>query len=293
MSIKGDLAKWWSGLGQRRRVVLAGGAALALIAILVIVTLLVLPRAAPGVRLPVFGADPWPAAIKQAQERLDKSPDFVSDMQGYRSVSADIDGYLALIERARLAATAIDDLHKLNIPLIGNAWSMLVKTLNALIPSSGASLDGLDESLHQVLAMKDQMKDLRDADAVAVAVQTFREDPSRKNLIAMRDTMAYYTGVLIKADQNLQPHLAAVNSAMERIDGIQQALRRAEDTVNRVPLLPAAGRKLSQSLSDLFTPLRNLSDALNGMHGRLQEDLATMRDVQDIVAAAEHPATGR
>ena len=292
--MKNDLARWWSGLGQRRRaVVLAGGALLALVALLAIVALLVLPRASPGVRLSIFGADPWPAAIKQAQERLDKSPDFVSHMQGYRAVPAEIDGYLGLVERARIAATVVDELQKLNIPLIGNAWSTLVKALNTVIPGSGASLDGLDDSVRQVLALKNQMKDLRDADAVAVAVQTFRENPSQKNLVAMRDTMAYYSRVLSKTDQDMQPHLATVNSAMERIDSIQQGLRRAEDTANRVPLLPDAVRRLSQSIADLFTPLRNLHDALNRLHARLQEDLATMSDVQNIVATAEHPGTGR
>lgn len=284
------LAAWWRSLSRQWQLVWAGIATVVLVALLAV---LVLPRLAPDMRLRFSTTDPWPAAIEQTLNLLDESPDFEPHLQSYRTIPSEIDDYLRLVERARVASTVFDELHKLSLPLVGNAWSVLVAILNNVFPGGGSALDGLDQALRQVLALEGQLASLRDADAVVPVLRQFRAQPSKKTLLALRDAVAQYNPVLAQADKDLQPHLHAINGAAERIDRIQQSLQRAEDTVSRIPVLPDLVRKLNQAIAGIFSPLRNVQQALNDLHNRLQADLATMQTIQEIVSAAEHPTSRR
>ena len=274
---------WWQDPGRRYRLLVA--LALALLA-LAVVAGLVIRRAAPNVSLPFIGPDPWPTAIAQTQQVLSANPDFESRMRWYREEPATIDGYLDVVDKARTASTVINDLHTLQIPLVGNAWQALIKALN-VVPGGGAALEGLDDNLKQVLALKGQLASVRDADAVAVAVQTFKENPSKDTLVAMAGTMAYYSSVLSQANEDLQPHRAAVSNAATRVRNVQQSLQRAQDAVSRVPLLPDAVARLNTAIGGLFNPLLNLEKALDDLHAHFQTDIATMQQMQGIVATAQ------
>ena len=283
--------KTWSQNRQRRQIV----AAAAILSLLVMVVVAALAwRSGAGIPLPIPrpAPDPWSVAIKQARDTLTEAPDFEAHMQSYRSLPSEIDDYISKVERARLALAIGDELRKAQIPLLGNAWQVLTSTLN-IVPGAGAMLDNLDETLRQVLSMKGALTTLRDADAVAVAAQQFRANPSRRNVVVLRDRCAFYGRLLSTSDADVQAQLVVVNTALQRVDSIEQGFLRIEDVLARLRPVANSVAALRQAISDLFDPLRRLSTALDRLHARMQTELATMETIQRIVAAAEQPAANK
>jgi hypothetical protein len=240
-------------------------------------------------RAPFFAPDPWATAVTHAQATLRESPDFESRLFAYQSLAAEVDRYIGLLDAARLPLGVIDELRKTAIPIVGNAWQTLVSILNLLAPGSGLALDVLDEALRQTVAFKGRLEQIRESGAVIAALRRFQVSPGRTTLVELRDACAAYGNVLSTADKDVQTHAAALAKTIAGVEGIEQGLLRAEDSVARIPLLPDALRTLRQAVSGLFDPLRNLHAALSALHDRFQTDLATMQAIQDIVAQVEHP----
>jgi hypothetical protein len=278
---------WWAGLGQRRMAAVAVIICVLVIAI-VIMTAIIVSHAAPSTLLPSRGDDPWSVATRATQELLNQTPDFTEHLRAYGPLAGNIDANLGVLDRARQASGVIEELHKLNIPVVGNAWLLLVSSLNSALPGRGDALDGLDANLRQIASFRGRLATLGEGDVVADAVQDFRDRPSPKTLNALRDASASYSSVLASVAKDLQAPRVAIAGAIERIDGIQQALQKSQDALGRVPLLPSLIGRLNQTLSDLFDPLRSLQNDLDRLNAQAQVDLGTIAAIQSIVAAAEN-----
>jgi hypothetical protein len=278
----------WHRLGDRRwlsaavvvAVILAG-------AIAVVLGAWVLSRYASGT--PILGHDPWPTAIEQTQALLQDSPDFERHMLAYRAAPDELDRYLTILESARPASAALDQLHKLDLPLVGNAWQLLVSALNAVRPGSGDAVDQLDMALKQVVGFRGKIAALSDADAVGIAVQRFRASPSKQTLRALRDSCVYYGGVVRDVDTDMQLYLITVSGAVGKVNNIQQGLLQAQDTLGRVAPLRDFVGGLNKTVSDMAEPLRSLHATVIRLDNQMQSDLATMRSIEEIAASAENP----
>jgi hypothetical protein len=279
-------SEWWAGLGQRRLAAIAA-VICALVIAIVIMTALIVSQSAPSALLPARGSDSWSSATRQAQDLLSQSPGFTDHLRSYGALAQSIDANLGILDRARQASGVIDELHQLNVPVAGNAWKLLVSSLNSASPGRGDALDSLDANLRQIAGFRGRLAALYGGDAVADAATQFRDNPSPNNLKALRDASAAYGSVLDSVAKDIQAPRVAITAAVERIDGIQQSLQKSQDALSRFPLLPSLVGRLSQTLSDLFDPLRSLQNDLDRLDAQTQVDLKTIAAIQSIVAAAE------
>jgi hypothetical protein len=280
------VSEWWTTLSQRRLAAMALVICV-LVVFITIMTALIVPQAAPSALLLVRGNDSWTVAAKQTQNLLNGDPDFVEHMRSYGQLAESIDANLGILDRARQTSGIFDELHRLNIPVVGNAWQVMVSSLNAALPGRGDALDGLEANLRQVAGFRGKLATLRDGESVAGAAEQFRDNPSQKTLKALRDESARYGSVLDSVVRDIQAPRVAIAGAIERIDGIQQGLQKNQDALSRVPLLPSLIGRLNQTLSDLFDPLRSLQKDLDQLDAQAHGDLQTIAAIQSIVAAAE------
>ena len=278
--------EWWAGLGQRRMAAVAG-AICALVIAIVVMTAIIVSQAAPSALLSPRADDPWSVATRATQDLLNQTPGFTEHLRGYGPLVENIDANLGVLDRARQASGVIEELHKLNIPVVGNAWLLLVSSLNSALPGRGDALDGLDANLRQIASFRGRLAALSDGNAVADAAQEFRVSPSPKTLKSLHDASVSYGSVLDSVVKDIQAPRVAIDSAIERIDGVQQALQKSQDTLSRVPLLPSLIGRLNQTLSDLFDPLRSLQNDLDRLDAQAQADLKTIAAIQSVVATAE------
>lgn len=282
------MGQWWDSLNARQQRLAMTGAALATLALLAVA---ILWRANPRVAqfIPFLRPDPWAEAIRQTQALLEETPELEQHLLAYQTTPVEIDAYTNLLDSARPPLNVVDELQRVNVPLLGNAWQLVVNTLNAVIPGSGQALDTLDETLREAIAFKGRLAALRETGTLLAALHNFEISPSRKTLLALRDTSRSYAAVLDQTQRDVQAHGDSVSRAVAAVEGVEQAMGRAEDALARVPVISGAARRLRQSVTALADPLRNLQNALTHTQTQIVADLRALRAIESIVAAVEQP----
>ncbi len=73
--------------------------------------------------------DPWAQAVADAQSVL-AGAELDVHFQYYRNTASRVENYLAQLEKLRPALKLFDTLKATELPILGNAWDLIVKALN-------------------------------------------------------------------------------------------------------------------------------------------------------------------
>jgi len=240
-------------------------------------------------RLSVLKPNRWNIAVAQTQATLETVPDFETHLRSYQTIPSEIDGYLLLLEHIHSALTFINDSRR---TLVSMAQIVAPTTTKMAIVAAdsqilGPALTSLDNNLGKLLETRTTLVNLGSADAVAVAIQMFRETPSKRTLILLRNACARQSITLRNADRQVQTQLSLLAGAVDQATRIQQGVQHTQDSVAGIPGIADVARKINQTVSDWAGQLQRTHKAFADLHARLEADLTTMRAIQDIVAAAE------
>jgi DNA repair exonuclease SbcCD ATPase subunit len=247
---------------------------------------------APGAGLPSGPAagltptpDQWDQAVTDAQTVL-QDADLEAHFQYYQDTAAQIDQYLAQLEKARPALDFIDTLKNTNIPVLGNAWKLLVRALDKAYLGAGVALEQLDERLSDLLETHERLQQLDQLQKTSDAVEQFQNAPSKETLQAMGKAMTEADFVLTGVDKDAA-------SLQSKVDGLLDAVEKTQSGLNLlggiVPQLSDAVKEIQQFVDDILGPLRELSQTLDTMRKQIAADRDIFWRIRDIIRKAETP----
>ena len=232
--------------------------------------------------------DPWISAIEQVDQILITNPDFENHIYSYLDTAAEINQHLVLIEHAKPALDLADQLKNTDIPLMGNAWEILVETLDTSFTGSGQALIIVDSGLRQLMAFKGDLDSLSALTPVASASETFRVAASPDNLRGLDHSIFLAKPSLITVDQSLYDQIQKLDEFIDNIAIVQQGLSLAGSFAD-IPIIGEAVIIFNQSINEVASPIVEIRDAGLDLHNRIQSDLSGMESIQDIVYLTENP----
>jgi len=232
----------------------------------------------------IGNSDPWDDAVSEALQLLDENPNFIKHLREYEAKGEDVDQYLAQVERARPALDLIDDLKRTDL-IIGSAWDLIVEALDSSYPGSSEAILYIDEGLREVLRFRGELSKLSALSPVSTAVNQFRSNPSKQTLVSWNDTCGTAIDALNDVDDEIKTQSATVSDLHDSVGLTQQALNGIGGLIG----IGGEINDLNRAISKIVQPLADLDAALDVLHSHAQEDIAVMREVQNIVERAKNP----
>lgn len=228
--------------------------------------------------------DPWEAAMEETSSLLHQHPGFESRLEDYQETADEVDQYLAFEEEAQEIISTIDALKATNIPLLGNAWEVLVETADVTHPGAGQAFEGLDNILRELLDFKGSLDSLAKLEATRSSSLSFREYPSQDTLTTL--------------DGTLGGSISALEEMIAKIDNLTTEtsiyLEAAEVTLEAIDQLgtnfdiPVVS-DLSHALQDVIQPVQELDAYITG----LRQDMAADKDLMERIAHQVSDARNR
>ena len=242
----------------------------------------------PAIALPTPAPtrDPWEAAVQEAQAALANNPDFEKNLSSYQTDAAQIATYAQYAEKGQSALDYIDKLKNTQIPLVGNAWDILLNLLEENAPGSRDSLVNIETSLREALAFNKNIQSMRDMEAVIAASQAFRSQPTPANLKILYALLAEPQASLSGLSENVAGFDGMVASASKSLDSLRASLDKASENA-QFPLVGEAIKTLRSMFDGVTLPVVELQDYTKGLQARVQADLAVMSAIQGAVNRAE------
>ncbi len=229
--------------------------------------------------------DPWLQAISDAQALL-ANAELEAHVQYYHETAGKIDGYLAQLEKLRPALKLFDTLKTTELPVVGNAWELLIKALDRALFGSGTALEQVDEGLRDLLDSHYRLQRVDELDQTLAAVQAFQVNPSRHTLEAMGEAMARADFILAGVDKDAAALQDKVTFLLDAIHKVQQGLGLLSGLA---PQLQDPMDKIGQFIDDLLTPVQGLADTLATLRAYIAEDRDLFWRIQDIIEKVKHP----
>ncbi len=236
--------------------------------------------------VPVERVDPWEKAVSEVQKTLQNAPDFEDSLESHQAQAANVSSRLSAIGRASPLLRKVDQLEETQIPLVGNAWDVVVEAMDAASPGGGQALDGLVDILRGIEAFDQNLQQIQGLDSVVAASRAFRKNPSEGSLRSLDGAIEGAVQSLRRVYGDLVELEGMVSDGLGSIDSVQDALQE----VARVAGLSAisdAVRSLDSAVDDLLQPLRELQDVLETWHQKMQRDIDVMSSIQRAVDDAE------
>lgn len=227
--------------------------------------------------------DPWLQAVSDAQEVLDNA-DLESHFAFYQEVASKIDGYLGQLEAVRPALDFIDTLKKTDIPVLGNAWDLLITALDKAYLGAGEALEQVDAGLRSLLETHERLQQLDQLHKTSAAVEQFQASPSRETLEAMGKEMTEADFVLAGVDQDTASLQSKVDGLLTAVDKVQTGLSLLGGVA--APLRDGV-KQIQQFIDDISQPLRELSQTLTTLRRQIAEDRELFWNIRDIIRQTE------
>lgn len=245
----------------------------------------------------VFGAgatlaqekDPWQRAVEEAQTLFRANPEFGADLEEIRGLLTRLDEQLAVVESAQPLLDLFDQLKTRDVFLVGNAWEVLVKTLNTASPGAGTALERLDQALRLLLKVRMDLRDWnRRLEPLQDAYLAFQQSPSPERLQVL-DTVAT-DAIQVIDDMNQQ--------IVEVQHIVQEVLRAGESVKEGLGLVAGVGLPdgldqavivIREGIDRILGALYQVNGILQDARERLDRDRGVLVEIQNIVYQAQHP----
>lgn len=229
--------------------------------------------------------DPWLVAMADVSRTLQKNPEFESNLRTYEVKASEISRTIAMIEEARPFLSKVEELQSTEIPLIGNAWDLLIEVIDASAPGSGEALESLVELLRRILAFKQNLDRLQALVPVVDASQEYRRSPSAKNLRALDSAIAEVRPDMRQVDEEVEELSDMLSEVLSSSNLLQRGLSEVGGFLD-VPIVSDAIRSFNTMLDDIMGPLSNLQRELRAWHQQIQTDLEVMSTIQSATRRA-------
>ncbi len=246
-------------------------------------------RTAPSAENPLNPAavstpDPWSQAIADAQAELEGA-NLDAHFAYYQETAGKIDAYLGQLEKVRPALKAIDTLKETDIPVLGNAWQLLVRALDKAYLGAGVALEQVDERLGDLLETHERLQQLDQLNATQTAVEQFQADPTQQTLQAMGEEMAKADFILTGVDKDAA-------SLQDKVDGLLDAVGKTQSGLALIggvaPPLQDVVKQVQQFIDGIANPLQELSDTLGTLRKQIAEDRDTFWRIRNIIDKTEN-----
>ncbi len=244
----------------------------------------VFPTPAPT-PTPTPTPDPWMQAVADAQSTL-ADADLEAHFQFYQDTTDKIDAYLAQLEKLRPALKLFDTLKTTELPLVGNAWNLIIKALDKAFLGAGTGLEQVDEGLRDLLDSHHRLQRVDELNQTLDAVHVFEANPSRQTLEPMGETMARADFILAGVDKDATAFQDKVTALLSAITKVQQGLGLVSGLT---PQLQGPMNKIRQFIDELAAPVQGLADTLATLRAYIAEDRDLFWRIQDIIEKAKHP----
>ena len=230
--------------------------------------------------------DPWEAAVQEAQDVLANNHDFEKNLAAYQADATQLASYAQYAEKGQSVLDYIDKLKNTQIPLVGNAWDILLNLLEETAPGSRDALDNIETSLRAALTFNKNIQSMTDMEAVIAASQAFRSQPTPANLKILYALLAEPQASLSGLSENVAGFDGMVASASKSLDSLRASLDKASENA-QFPLVGEAIKTLRSMFDGVTLPVVELQDYTKGLQARVQADLAVMSAIQGAVNRAE------
>ena len=264
---------------------------LAALLILIISLILVACSSSGPAPTPV---DPWAGAVLEAQTLITNAS-LQEHFEFYKAQAAELDQYLAVLEELRPALDALDQLKGIDLPLVGNAWDVLVKALDASVPGAGQALVTLDRELRRLLTYRGHLQSLQELDTLLEALDHFTQDPTSQTLRALDEEVQTALPRLQQAKSDVAEVRNIVTDLLKALSLLQRGIQGLGGLVQSVSEIQRALDQLNRGLLASARPLQEFEALLGTWHAYLEEDIAHLQRLHGIVYAAENytPPTRR
>jgi hypothetical protein len=231
-------------------------------------------------------SDPWEDAVSKALILLENHPNFVQNLISYQFTADEMIQNLMLVEDFEPVLDLIDELKSWDLPIVGNAWDVLIDALNLATPGAGSVLETLEQELKALLILLDKFEILFNLDTVMAATSNFHVNPSQQTLHEWETAC----GPAISILEGLDSELIMQNARLEELLGSLDQTLETLSTIGSIVGLDDVIWEIKQVISNLFSPIQDLNDDLSVLHQQIQDDVQVMKQVQQIVASARNPS---
>ncbi len=239
---------------------------------------LVVPSPVPT---PTPTPDPWVAAAGEAKAVLDSAPGFERNLQTHHQSARQLSDQVSIVEETRPLLTTVAGLKSKGLPVVGNLWDAVVRTLNTARPGLGETLDTLVNFLDDISGFKARLDNLPSVDPVIAASSAFRNQPSRAALVSMDEAMQAVYESLASFDGELSGYLDQVDEVVTSLGKLEDGLR---DVSSKYPQLAEPISAVTQLVRQAAGPIRDLQSSMAAWHAEIRSSLEVMDAIHRIVA---------
>lgn len=231
--------------------------------------------------------DPWVKAVQDAQALM-AGTNLQKHVAFYQRQFSEMDQYLAAVENVRPALNTLARLKTMDLPLVGNAWDLLIKGLDASAPGAGQALVKLDKELRRLLTYRGHLKSLQNLNALVEAANRFSQTPSPQTLRALDAEAQSALPILQRAQSDIAEIRDTVSDVTDAIFLVEQGVNGLSGAVSRHLAVRDALYGLNDALEGAAQPLRELNTELGTWQSYLGEDIGTLQRLHKIVYNAEN-----
>jgi hypothetical protein len=230
--------------------------------------------------------DPWEVAIDDSKGILSRDDGFEDRLSEVKSQASTISDKIAVVEQAQPALDLLDSLHEKNIPVLGNAYDVLIQGLEVAQPGAGEALTMMEDGLRELIEIKGLLDSLNSLNNLIFASDDFRNHSSVNSLVSLDHYIESSLPSLNSLDGKLSDALRSVDDVQSSIDTIQTAISYSSALFN-TPIVGDALSMLSGALNTVATPVDALSGLMSDYHSDLSSSISTMDGIHDAVAIAQ------
>jgi hypothetical protein len=227
----------------------------------------------------------WEEAIQFAQAELDATGDLEGRLERYDLTAVRLSAKIDALDQARSALDLIGKLRDVQVPLVGNGWQILLALLSLATVDGAKAIGTLEETLRLLTELKHSLDYLNGVSALAESVRVFRENPTRRNLMALSS----FSGSATPSLRRLQADLGEVLEPLEDVAGnlstLVKGLRSVADA--GVPVVSDAALESADKIGRIEGTLFTLNDGLSELYQDIGADAEVLERIEEAVRQAK------
>jgi len=178
-------------------------------------------------------------------------------------------------------------LKQTDIPLLGNAWKLLIDGLDMATGGAGQALVAIDQGVRILLDYHAQLQSMSGFDDVIAAILSFQQSPSQQTLQEMATVMQDHETTLNQLESLTSQIYDQVSAIYEALSLTRSGLAHANSLA---PQLNDSLSEIKNMVDTIAEPVGQIYSLSSELLDQIHSDQATFQEIQQVVARAEHPS---
>jgi hypothetical protein len=168
-----------------------------------------------------------------------------------------------------------------NIKDVPGAWPGLIMVLNGVTPGLGTSMNDLDTNIRKMIAIKNDLDDLKDLDQLADLIATFTSTPTDSNLISLKNEINEQIFSLTSLQSTLSNQFLDVYTILQNIENIRSAISQKAKELIVINGVTQNISKLNATLGIILNLVRTSSTKLQGLLNPLNRVVGVINAIRN------------